>query len=61
MVSEVLPVSDKISSLIAKNASKEEIANQAYAEGFKDFFADGMRRAAIGITSIAEVYRVAKG
>ncbi len=60
MISEVLPISDKISSLIAKSASKEEIANAAFAEGFKDFFTDGIRRAAMGITSIAEVYRVAK-
>lgn len=60
MVSEILPVSDKISSLIANSATKEEITAQAYAEGFKDFFTDGIRRAAKGITSIAEVYRVAK-
>lgn len=60
MISEVLPISDKISSLIAKNATKEELTNVALAEGFKDFFTDGIRRAAMGITSIQEVYRVAK-
>ncbi|MDY4451509.1 MAG: GspE/PulE family protein [Campylobacter sp.] len=60
MISEVLPISDKISSLIAKNATKEELTNAALAEGFKDFFTDGIRRAAMGITSIEEVYRVAK-
>ena len=61
MVSEVLPISDKISTLIARSAPKEEIANAAYADGFKDFFTDGVRRAAMGVTSIAEVYRVARG
>ncbi|MDY6188377.1 MAG: GspE/PulE family protein [Campylobacter sp.] len=60
MISEVLPISDKISSLIAKNATKEELKSTALAEGFKDFFTDGIRRAAMGITSIEEVYRVAK-
>ena len=60
MISEVLPISDKISSLIAKNATKEELKSVALAEGFKDFFTDGILRAAMGITSIQEVYRVAK-
>lgn len=60
MVSEILPISDKISSLIAKGGTKEELTAAALAEGFKDFFADGIRRAAMGITSIAEVYRVAR-
>ncbi|MDY6124173.1 MAG: GspE/PulE family protein [Campylobacter sp.] len=60
MISEVLPISDKISSLIAKNATKEELTSTALAEGFKDFFTDGIRRAAMGITSIEEIYRVAK-
>ena len=60
MISEILPISDKISSLIAKNATKEELKSTALAEGFKDFFTDGIRRAAMGITSIPEVYRVAK-
>ena len=60
MISEILPISDKISSLIAKNATKEELTSTALAEGFKDFFTDGIRRAAMGITSIEEVYRVAK-
>ena len=32
MISEVLPISDKISSLIAKSASKEEIANAAFGQ-----------------------------
>lgn len=60
MISEILPISDKISSLIAKNATKEELTSTALAEGFKDFFTDGIRRAAMGITSIPEVYRVAR-
>ena len=60
MISEILPISDKISSLIAKNATKEELTSTALAEGFKDFFTDGIRRAAMRITSIPEVYRVAK-
>ncbi|MDR2342557.1 MAG: GspE/PulE family protein [Campylobacteraceae bacterium] len=60
MISEILPVSEKISSMIAQGTTKEELKKQAYAEGFIDLFKDGIIRAAKGITSIDEVLRVAK-
>ncbi|AII14754.1 transformation system, type II secretion system ATPase CtsE [Campylobacter iguaniorum] len=60
MISEILPISDHISSKIAVGASKEELKKIAYEEGFIDMFSDGIIRAARGITTIEEVYRVAK-
>ncbi|MBN2894739.1 MAG: type II/IV secretion system protein [Campylobacterales bacterium] len=61
MISEVLPISEEISSLIAKGASKDEIHAQAVKEGFTDMFASGMKKVVNGITTIDEILRVAKG
>ncbi len=60
MISEILSISDHMASIVANNASKEEIKKAAYEEGFIDMFHDGVIRAANGITTIEEVYRVAK-
>lgn len=60
MISEILPISDTISSMVAQGASKDEIRKVAYDEGFVDMFHDGIIRAARGITSLDEVLRVAK-
>jgi general secretion pathway protein E len=60
MISEILPISEKVASMIAQGTTKDEIKRQAYAEGFIDLFKDGIIRAAKGITSVDEVLRVAK-
>ncbi|MBZ7994794.1 Flp pilus assembly complex ATPase component TadA [Campylobacter canadensis] len=60
MISEILPISDRLSSMVAAGASKDEIRTVAYEEGFVDMYHDGIVRAARGITSIDEVLRVAK-
>ncbi|WP_462102090.1 GspE/PulE family protein [Campylobacter concisus] len=60
MISEILSISDHIASIAANNASKEELKKAAYDEGFIDMFHDGVIRAANGVTTIEEVYRVAK-
>ena len=60
MISEILPISDHIASLVANGASKDEIKKSAYEDGFIDMFHDGVIRAANGITTLEEVYRVAK-
>lgn len=60
MLSEILPISEKISSMIAQGAGKKEILEQAVSEGFVDMFQDGIIRAAKGITTLDEVIRVAK-
>lgn len=60
MLSEILPISEKISSMVAGGASKDDIKAQALSEGFIDLFQDGIIRAANGVTTMDEVLRVAK-
>jgi len=60
MISEILSVTEEIQSIIAKGGSKAEIAEQAKKDGFVNMLQDGILRAANGITSIEEVYRVVK-
>ncbi|MDD2448289.1 MAG: GspE/PulE family protein [Sulfurimonas sp.] len=61
MICEVLNITDKLSSLIAKGASKEVLLQQAVDEGFIGIFENGIQKALDGVTSIEEVLRVAKG
>ncbi len=60
MISEILSVTEEIQSIIAKGGSKADIAEQAKKDGFVNMLQDGILRAANGITSIEEVYRVVK-
>ncbi|WP_428737149.1 GspE/PulE family protein [Sulfurimonas sp.] len=60
MICEVLNVSEDISTLIAKGASKDVILEQAKKEGFINLFQNGIQKAVDGITSIEEVLKVAK-
>ena len=60
MISEVLGIDTTLSSMIARNTSKEEMLNYAISKGFKTMFQDGILRAAKGITTIEEIFRVAK-
>jgi len=60
MICEVLPISEDISSLIAKEASKDELLAQADKEGFIPMFVNGMQKAIDGITTVEEILRVAK-
>ncbi len=60
MLSEILPISEKISSMVAQGAEKDEIRKQALDEGFVNMYRDGIIRAAAGITTMDEVLRVTK-
>jgi len=61
MICEVLNISEELSSLIAKGASKEALLQQAKKEGFIPIFQNGLQKAIDGITSIEEILKVAKG
>ncbi|SFV50071.1 Type II secretory pathway, ATPase PulE/Tfp pilus assembly pathway, ATPase PilB [hydrothermal vent metagenome] len=61
MICEVLTVTDELSSLIAKGASKDELREQALKDGFIPIFQNGIQKALEGVTTIEEVLRVAKG
>ncbi|MEA3492592.1 MAG: GspE/PulE family protein [Campylobacterota bacterium] len=60
MISEVLPISDTLSRMIAAGASKEEMTKQAIQEGFVSMFEDGIIKALGGSTSLEEIFRVAR-
>ena len=60
MICEVLLISEKISTMIANGASKEEIRIQATKEGFTNMLEDGVNKALQGKTSLEEVLRVAR-
>ncbi|WP_297439658.1 GspE/PulE family protein [Sulfurimonas sp.] len=61
MICEVLNISEELSSLIAKGASKEQMLTQAKKEGFIPIYQNGIQKAIDGITSIEEILKVAKG
>ena len=61
MICEVLSISDTLSSLIAKGASKEALLEQAKKEGFIGIFQNGIQKALDGVTTLEEVLKVAKG
>jgi len=60
MISEVLSISETLSRMIARSASKEEMTQQAMEEGFVNMFEDGVSKALSGKTTIEEIYRVAR-
>lgn len=61
MISEVLPVTDALKSLIAKGGSKDEMHKLAVEEGFITMFENGMKKVIAGVTTVEEVLRVARG
>ena len=61
MICEVLNISEDLSSLIAKGASKEALLEQAKKDGFIGIFQNGIQKAVDGVTSLEEILKVAKG
>lgn len=61
MICEVLPVTEELSSMIARGSSKDDITKQAKKEGFIGMFENGMAKAVNGVTTLDEILRVAKG
>jgi len=55
---EVLPVNETIKELIVKQATSDQIQQQAQKEGMITMIEDGFMKAAQGITSLEEVLRV---
>lgn len=56
---EILYVTDDIRNLILSNASTQAIRDSARVSGMRTLFEDGLRKVAVGLTSIEEVIRVA--
>jgi len=60
MICEVLNISDKLSSLIAKGSSKDILLKQAIKDGFIPIFKNGIDKALDGVTTIEEILKVTK-
>ncbi len=60
MISEVLVISEIMSTMIANGASKEQLQIQADKEGFFSMFQDGIQKALAGKTTAKEIIRVAR-
>lgn len=58
-ICEVLVVTPKIRQMIFEGASSISIAEAAMQEGMRSLLLDGLTKAAEGVTSLAEVWRVA--
>ncbi len=58
---EMMPLSAETAELIMKNATEADIARQVRTEGTLTIKQEGIKKVAIGVTSLAEVERVTKG
>ena len=59
-IHEILMIDSKVRELIFANASTTEIRRYAISAGMDTLYTDGMKKVCRGITTIEEVYRVAK-
>ena len=60
LITEVFLTDEKLESMIAKNKDRIEILRYLEEHGFKSMFFDGLIKAKNKITTLEEVYRVAK-
>ncbi len=58
-IAEIMMISDTMRDLILRRAPERDIRNKAIDEGMTPLLADGLRRAADGLTSLDDVIRVA--
>lgn len=59
-VHEVLQVTETIKELIIRNATSDQIEQQAKKEGMFTMFEDGVLKVAQGVTSVEEIFRVTR-
>jgi len=57
---EIMLCTSKIRELIFSNATSTEIRTEAIRQGMTTLYVDGIRKALSGVTTLEEVYRVAK-
>lgn len=56
---EILPLSNELKKLVAKDASLDDLKRQAHSEGVLPLRIEGAKRVAEGVTTLEEVLRVA--
>ncbi len=57
---ELMPVSDEIREMVVRGATLEEIRGEARRQGMTSLRADGYGKAADGVTTLEEVFRVTR-
>ncbi len=57
---EMLPMSDRLRSLVMKHATSNELRAQARSDGMVSMYEDGMRKALAGLTTFEEVLRATR-
>ena len=57
---ELMPMTSRIRELSFQGVSTQELRKAALAQGMRSLYQDGIAKALQGITSIEEVFRVAK-
>ncbi|MFV1917319.1 MAG: GspE/PulE family protein [Patescibacteria group bacterium] len=57
---EILPITEKVKSLIVQKTTSDELQKQAVSEGMITMLQDGLDKVASGATTIEEVMRVVK-
>ena len=60
LITEIFLTDEKLESMIAKNKDRMELLRYLEEHGFKNMFFDGLVKAKNKITTLEEVYRVAK-
>jgi general secretion pathway protein E len=59
-ITEMLPMTDPLRSLVMKHATATELREEAVREGMLTMYEDGLRKAVRGLTTIEEVLRVTR-
>jgi type IV pilus assembly protein PilB len=59
-IMEMMPVNNRIRELVFKHASSDEIRRMAIQQGMRTLYQDGLLKVFNGVTTLEEVYRVAK-
>ena len=57
---EIMTITPQIRELIFNNATTTQIRHLAMKQGMKTLYADGIRKVLQGLTTLEEVYRIAK-
>ena len=59
-IMEMLPMTDRLRSLVMRHANSADLRAAAIEEGMEPMFDNGIRKAAAGVTTIEEVLRVTR-
>ncbi len=59
-IMEVMPMTDKVRSLVMRHATSGELRDAAIADGMETMYENGLRKAVNGVTTLDEVLRVTR-